>query len=429
MSSKKPYFIVPPPGPLAWLYPELAPLAGSTEWALPAQGTVQVEDGPRGHALWTWLRQASRGSAVEVLEPSLFGDRCFESRMVNGDDRIVHAELTERAAEEAVKRRSLWVLPLQPGSRDLEKALSTVSRDPGLFREAELKPFFATKLNGGQAVETRLLPSWWGIVPGEAWPEEARSLFHELFRLLHPDKVFLYQAFENYALAGIDLYTEGLMGRFRKSSPLFAKKKGQPLVIGVCGTDGSGKSSHVAALKEHLISLGLKVCVHKIYRHGVFHDTVTDLTRQCAGGKNLHLWRLQRVIKAFDSVKYYYSSLEKDLATHDVVLFDRYTFTHYAAGVGRYHHDPFARELLSVFPEPDRIYLLDVPTEEALKRIGNRDERTVDENRYMLSRYRHALLDLGERHEFMVLDATAPFEENRRAILDDAARLARGGAP
>ena len=81
---------------------------------------------------------------------------------------------------------------------------------------------------------------------------------------------------------GIDCYRESLMGRFSPAPSLFAGKKDRPLVIGVCGADGSGKSSHVAALKEHLASLGLKVCVHKIYRHGVFHDTVTDLTRQCA---------------------------------------------------------------------------------------------------------------------------------------------------
>jgi dTMP kinase len=418
-------FIVPPPGPLAWLYPELEPLVGDTEWDLPSKGTVQVEDGPRGHALWTWLRQALRGSGVKVVEPSLHGDRCFESRLV---DRDPDAELTEQAAEEAMKNRRPWTLPIHPGDR-IGEILAKVSRDPGLFREAGLLPFFVTRLNGGRNVETRLAPSWWGILPGDAWPREERTLFHELFRLLHPDRVFLYRAFENYALAGIDVYAEGLMGRFSKAVSLFAKKENPPLVIGVCGTDGSGKSSHVAALKEHLASLGLKVCVHKIYRHGVFHETVTDLTRQCAGGKNLHLWRLQRIIKAFDSVKYFFAGLEEDLASHDVVLFDRYTFTHYAAGVGRYHHDPFARELLSVFPEPDRIYLLDVPTDEALKRIGTRDERTVDENHYMLSRYRHALRDLGDRHAFMILDATAPFEENRRAILDDATRLVRGGAP
>jgi thymidylate kinase len=106
-----------------------------------------------------------------------------------------------------------------------------------------------------------------------------------------------------------------------------------------------------------------------------------------------------------------------------VIIFDRYTYTHYAAGVGRYHHDPFAREMLSVFPADDRTYLLDVPTDEALRRIGTREEKTVDENPYMLARYRHALRDLAERNDFLVLDARAPFEENRKRIRDDVENL------
>ena len=81
------------------------------------------------------------------------------------------------------------------------------------------------------------------------------------------------------------------------------------------------------------------------------------------------------------------------------------------------------RELLSPFPRADRIYLLDVPTDEAIRRIGTRKERTVDENEYMLSRYRHALLDLADRFGFKVLDALAPFEENKQSLLEDAQRL------
>jgi len=235
--------------------------------------------------------------------------------------------------------------------------------------------------------------------------------------------MFLFMAFENHALAGVDLFLEGLMGRFESKPAGTVRKKGRPLIIGVCGIDGSGKSSHVESLETFLAARGLKVKRHKIYRHGVFHETVTDLTRQCDEGQNLHLWRIQRVVKAFDSVKYFYSSVEGDLDDCDVLLFDRYVYTHFAAGAGRYHHDPFSRELLSVFPPADRIYLLDVPTEKALARIGEREEKTVDENPYMLSRFRHALLDLGGLNNFMVLDTRRPFEENRKRILEDAGRL------
>jgi thymidylate kinase len=340
--------------------------------------------------------------------------------------------------------QTLWILPLLADKDlipQLETALERIAVAPASFRAAGLIPCFATEgpapfgtEGNTEGVETRLLPSWWGLLPGDAYPSRVRSLFQELFRFLCPDKMFRFLVFENYALAGIDLYAESLMDRFgtmdrmgKRGEPADAlqgeKKIPRPLIFGICGTDGSGKSSHVAALRDHLESMGLRVKVHKIYRHGVFHDAVTDLTRQCTRGKNLHLWRLQRIIKAFDSVKYFYSTLVQDFETTDAVIFDRYVYTHYAAGVGRYHHDPFAREILSVFPPANRIYLLDVPTEEALHRIGFREEKTVDENPYMLSRYRHALLDLGDRYGFKVLDARDPFEKNRRIILEDATRI------
>ena len=124
-------------------------------------------------------------------------------------------------------------------------------------------------------------------------------------------------------------------------------------------------------------------------------------------------------------MKYFCSAVQEDFERFDVLIFDRYIYTHFAAGAGRYHHDPFSQELLGVYPEADRIYLLDVPSGEALLRIHERDEKTVDENPYMLSRYRHVLRDLGEKHGFLILDALDSFEKNRGVILDDAMRLLR----
>jgi thymidylate kinase len=495
-SERNKLIVRPAQGPLAWLFPELMALVPQNDLDpvpdrldLNRQGVcgapllealakhssrnVEIEDGPRGHALWTWLSQAldreeligeRPGLAPKALSTEAMtgaeGDFPLEAFLKHmaglcdgkgtvlieglrkGAVKARTAPLSRKQAGEVQKRLKaapgdlLWLLPLAPSSGlgdRLQACIETVAKDPVPFRHAGLFPFFDTALNeaakdGGEAAESRLLPSWWGILPGDHWPRPIRVRYLELLRLLHPDRIFLFMTLENYALAGVDCFVEGVMDRFGTTAPRRDKKKSRPLILGICGTDGSGKSSHVAALEAHIIGMGLRVCVHKIYRHGVFHDTVTDLTRRCAGGRNLHLWRLQRIIKAFDSMKYFYSSLERELDEHDVVIFDRYVFTHYAAGAGRYHHDPFARELLSPFPDADRIYLLDVPTDEAIRRIGTRKERTVDENEYMLSRYRHALLDLADRCGFKVLDALAPFEENKRNILDDAERLieARG---
>jgi thymidylate kinase len=489
--NQKTLHVRPAQGPLTWLFPELLALTSCKdrqddpeildldyrgacgralleELAKRSYRSVEIEDGPRGHALWSWISQASSGRELEIEKPRHTppspADDGAPGKAVKGtvEGLLRHAAdlcdakgtmLIEGAGKEAVevgkapfsKEQAekvysrwtknegdhLWVLPLDPSndlSERLEESIRTIAEDPALFRNACLIPYFnteqiGTSKGGTDAAETRLLPSWWGILPGDRWPLRIRQRYLELFRLLHPDRIFLFMALENYALAGVDCYLEGVMDRFGSMAPKREKRASMPLILGICGTDGSGKSSHVAALKDYIAGLGLRVCVHKIYRHGVFHDTVTDLTRQCADNKNLHLWRLQRIIKAFDSVKYFYLTLENELAEHDVVIFDRYVYTHHAAGAGRYHHDPFSRELLSIYPEADRIYLLDVPTNEAIRRIGTRKERTVDENEYMLSRYRHALLGQADRYGFVVLNALDPFEQNKQTILEDAARM------
>ncbi len=307
----------------------------------------------------------------------------------------------------------------------LDRALETVRSDPERFREKGIIPVFFTDPEPAEGpVETRLLPSWRGLLPGDRYPGEVRERTRELFRRLQPARFPIFLLFENYALAGVDLRGEALAGRFAPGGSFFngsggrARRKKGPLILAVCGIDGSGKSSHLAALRRYLEGKGLKTEILKIYRHGVFHDTVTDLTRLCAGGKNLHLWRIQRLAKLMDSVKYLVSKVEPVMEDRDVLLFDRYLPTHFAAGTGRFHHDPYAREILSCYPRADMVFLLDLPAREAMKRLDERKERTVDENLYMLSRFREGLLDLARAEGQVVLDARAPFQENQKAIRD-----------
>jgi len=470
--------VIPPPGPLAWLFPEFLRLGrqddrlggdattldlgrswrcGATlreEIVARAPARVTLPDGPRGHTLWGWLASALHGTAIEVERPSLAPGSRPSADPGEPDDRTLESILSAGARvapsgggggmppEAAPGVRPLGFAPGPDLEPRLRAWVRTIEADPSRYRDEGVIPYFVTRIEGRESagpapsdVATRLLPSWWGILAGDVSPAPARTLFREMIRLLFPERAFLHRSLENYALAGIDLYLEGIAGRFASETAAAESVKvargagrgarGHPAILAVCGTDGSGKSSHVASLEAHLRGLGLRVRVHKIYRHGVFHETVTDLTRRCAGGRNLHLWRIQRLAKAFDSVKYFHACVEADLTACDVLLFDRYTPTHLAAGAGRYHHDPFVREILSVLPAADRVYLLDLPPEAALARIGSRAERTVDENPYMLARYRHVLLAQARRRGFPVLDACRPFEENRARILGDAERWLR----
>ncbi|MCA8977978.1 MAG: hypothetical protein KDC98_24850, partial [Planctomycetes bacterium] len=367
MNDRDAIAVVPPHGPLAWLFPELlrhdTTASGDcidmrqghdVEAVLAAAGDrlLRVQRGPRGLAVATALRTARRraGAADPKVELSLLGAPCWEERLV---------ELSRPLARSAF-------------DVDLEAA-----------RELDGVPFFATEARHPSGeVHTRLASGWWGLLPGDRWPEPARRAWHTHLQSTRPDRVLRALAFENHALAGIDLFTESISrgDRLPRTAP-----RARPLVIGIDGIDGAGKSTHLDLLQSWLEQQGLVVRRHKLYRHGVFHDTVTDMTRACADGRALHLWPLQRHVKLMDTLKYWHTDVAPDLAHADVLLFDRYIETHLAAGAGRYHHDPYAREMLAVFPDADAVFVLDLPVETALLRLRDRPTLTVDENPYMLA--------------------------------------------
>jgi len=454
--------VLPPPGPLSWLHPELAGLdravraraaarspvrcvdLGAARWstaALASAEELELAGGPLGRALREHLGAAlgsgtrltlseAPGEVAGVLATLTAGTSWWLTPLGAAD---AGAELAARealpltpASAERVRaaRRTdaAWVLPIAD-ARDVDEALRALARDPAPFRAAGLVPFFAERApaTSGARPATRRASAWFGILPGDECPTALRLGLRELVRLLHPERTLAQRAHENHALAASDLYAQALAGRFLAPPP--EARRARARIVALEGIDGSGKSSHVAGLRAFLEQRGVPCKAYKIYRHGVFHATVTDLTRRCAGEHELHLWRLQRLAKLFDSLKALEGALRADLERPGVLLFDRYVFTHLAAEAGRLHHDPYARELLASFPAPDLFWLLDLPAERALERIGQRGERTVDENRYMLGRYRDVLLDLADRRGARVLSAEAPFEANQAVLRADVVRL------
>jgi len=360
---------------LAWLHPELADLRA------------------RLHAL-----AASHPDAPTLLV---------------ADEGVRALPLAPRA-----ERTGTWLLPLR-GEAHAVCARETVARAPEAFRANPPLPFFHGDGDRGERT-TRLHPFWRGLLPGDVYGAAARDALRELVRLLFPERALLFRTLEHYAVAGLDGATLAAVPR---STP---RPSPRARVVAFEGIDGSGKSTHLAALRESVERSGRSCAQLKIFRHGLFHETVTDLARRCIGGRDLHLWRLERMIKVQDSLKYFHAEAEPVLAHHDLVLFDRYVSTHEAAATGRLLHDCSARALLEVYPRPDRVYLLDLPAEDALERIGRRAERTIDENLFMLDRYRRRLAALAERDGFVVLDARAPFEENHGRIRADLWRTVLG---
>ncbi|MFO0982648.1 MAG: hypothetical protein U1E76_13100 [Planctomycetota bacterium] len=448
----EPLTILPPPGPLSWLFPELLPALAATRdsgrvldlcrcpWRgrelareLRRQGAthVRVQGGPRGETLALVLRRWVAGSVTietGAVEPPSLEDvvqsGAGESLLIEPDGKVASLPLDQATAECARARGGVWLAPMTPDLCGVSALMQRIVTSARVFRDAGLVPCFRTAapVLEHRAVTTRLPLSYWGLLPGDGYEADLRLAMRDLIARLYPERAAHFALLEHYALCGIDLFADALAGRWRETTRQ-RTAPARPLIVAVCGTDGSGKSTHVDTLTAFLQQRGVAVAKHKIYRHGLFHDTVTDLSRRCAGEQRLHLWRLERLIKVFDSLKYYYRFVEPDLRSRDALVFDRYTFTHEAASLGRLHHDPFARELLQVFPPAHLTFLLDAPIEQVMDRIGARDHRTIDENPYMLERYREAFSILAERCALVTLDATAPVAVNRGLIQDRVAAL------
>lgn len=328
------------------------------------------------------------------------------------------AALRALTSERETRPGELVLWPLGSGE-EVASALRRV-RAEGRGSAFAPIPYFTGEDAGGER-STRLLQLYRGLLPGDSYPKRVRDDLRELVRRLHPSRALLFRALEHFALAGIELGAPPLaLDPAPESAPTRAA------IVAIEGIDGAGKSSHLAALGEHLAALGRRVERLKIFRHGVFHRTVTDLVRACHGERELHLWRLERLFKLGDSLKYFHAAVEPALGRADVLLFDRYVSTHVAAATGRLFDDAGARELLAVYPRAERVYLLDLPVEEALARLGTRGERTIDENRFMLERYRRRLLVQARQEGFVVLDARRPFAVNQTEMRADLARFLAG---
>lgn len=467
--------VLPPPGPLQWVFPELVVVERTMrKWekrtrgqggAIPAERVLDLALVPlRGEALVEALKHRNpsrikvpaggRGDSLYrfLSQETPFGP--ITERLRSCKSLVLEGMLPKVAAW---NRRRVIELPDQlrePGIPSCFAVLQNCSGTEVTHWKRELRELFRQRRMaaderkyaiplfvpcdhsrellaepGQSSSEARELhaevsTSWWGLLPGSVIQRSARKTYLSLLRYLAPSRVQLYGALENLALAGVDLVYDSLACKFREDSARIEdinrapsiSRRDRGRVIAVCGIDGSGKTTHVTGLYEYLRSSELRVGRYKMFRHGTFHELVTNLVKNCVRDRNLQLWQAERLIKVYDSLRYFYEYVEKDLDNLDVLLFDRYIYTHLAAGFGRCGYDSHALRLLRLYPRPAHVFLLDVPPESSMANIEEREDKTLDENLEMLARYRAMLLSMASFENFTVLDGTESYETNQAII-------------
>jgi thymidylate kinase len=240
--------------------------------------------------------------------------------------------------------------------------------------------------------------------------------------------------------AGIDPRLDAFLGRGSSEPPFVIAPPtatATPLQIAVEGIDASGKSTQAAGIQHMLEARGYRAEVHKACRGGAFYDRITGIMRSAEAMGDRTFWRWCRQAKAQDSVRVV-QSITADAASRgvDVLIWDRHRLTHLAAALARFEYDPWVEEITHDLPPLHAAFLIDLPVETGLLRLGSRGETpTLDEQPFTLERYRRAFLRLAPAHGYHVIDGRPRATSVTAAVTEIIAALfprrntAAGGPP
>jgi thymidylate kinase len=202
-------------------------------------------------------------------------------------------------------------------------------------------------------------------------------------------------------------------------------------LFAVTGIDGAGKSSHAGRLARTLHDAGAHVRVLKLSRQGGFLELANELGARTRRGAPLAAFRTSRIVKLIDSLRVYRDHLAPALDACDAVVMDRYSETHVAAAASQLGWDLRGHPALAPFPPPDlRVWLALDPAIALRRRDARGEPPSADEHAVGLHGYAREFARLADGAGEVVLDATAPADDNARLIAGHAlARMGRARGP
>uniref|UniRef100_A0A7C4BAM1 Probable thymidylate kinase n=1 Tax=Thermofilum pendens TaxID=2269 RepID=A0A7C4BAM1_THEPE len=192
------------------------------------------------------------------------------------------------------------------------------------------------------------------------------------------------------------------------------------LYVAFEGIDASGKTTQAGILYDYLRAHGYEVVLVRepwvkaikefLYKHDVDPDAET------------YLFAADRIILQKEVVL---PSLEQG----KLVISDRSVFASLAYQVARGVDEEFVLAVNRSIRFPDLVFLLDLPVEEAVRRLSSRGQLSRFEERGFMEKVRARYLELAEAYKsrFAVVDASQPVEEVHRRVAEHL--RARYGIP
>ena len=184
----------------------------------------------------------------------------------------------------------------------------------------------------------------------------------------------------------------------------------RPLFIVFEGIDGSGKSTQCDLLFGHAAALGLQAVRLAEPTDGAWGRALRSMLKKAdmpAAEEQLRLFILDRE----DDVK---RNILPALKEKKIIIMDRYYYSTvaYQGAAGLAPERIIADNRNMRFPEPDRVYFVDIPPETAILRISGRTNKTKEifEKESFLRKVREIFLSIADER-FLVIDGTKTIDE------------------
>ncbi|HYE18807.1 MAG TPA: hypothetical protein VEA69_10205 [Tepidisphaeraceae bacterium] len=201
-------------------------------------------------------------------------------------------------------------------------------------------------------------------------------------------------------------------------------------LIVIEGTDGSGRSTQAAMLKEWLEVQGYGVMDTGWTRSNLVGQAITDLKK--GHSLNRLTYALMYATDLADRLEY---QIIPALKSGFIVLADRYTYTAIARGIVRGADEDWLRDLYGFAVVPDLVCYLQLSVRELVPRVlatgkmnyweSGMDMNYGDDLYDSFVAYQGALIEqfdrMAEQHHFVTLDAREEPRDTQRRLRDAVA--------
>ncbi len=188
-------------------------------------------------------------------------------------------------------------------------------------------------------------------------------------------------------------------------------------LIAIIGIDGAGKSTQIAAVRGELARCGHQVSMLPNESLAPLWERLDEVARP-AGEDVEEFLGMDAIQLVASSVKWFgLMRGRRELAgAAGVILADRYSYCQIAAAHRAGDRTRTAIENLYLdFPAPDACVWLDVPPENAIRRLARRGDKFATLE--FLRAHRRGYARLAEEHEFIVVDGSSPAAEVTESIM------------